>query len=42
MSARPPHTPAYCHDKASGQAVVGLDGRDFYLGLYDTPESRAE
>lgn len=35
-------TPKYCHHKASGQAVVRIDGRDFYLGTYDSPESRAE
>jgi hypothetical protein len=25
----------------SGQAVVTLGGKDFYLGAHDTPESRA-
>ena len=25
----------------SGQAVVTLCGKDFYLGAHDTPESRA-
>ncbi len=31
--------PSYCLHKASGQAVVTLDGRDHYLGKHDTPES---
>jgi integrase len=31
--------PAYCHYKASGRAVVRLDGRDHYLGPYGSPES---
>jgi hypothetical protein len=35
-------TPSYCHHKATGQAVVRLNGQDHYLGKYDTPESRAE
>jgi integrase len=40
-------TPAYRHHKASGQAVVTLrysDGsrKDCYLGLWKSPESRAE
>ena len=26
MSARSPHTPSYCKHKASGQAVVRIDG----------------
>jgi integrase len=32
--------PSYCRHKASGQAVVTLNGRDNYLGEYGTPESR--
>ena len=37
-----PRNPSYrCH-KPSGQAVVTIDGRDFYLGKYDTPASHAE
>jgi hypothetical protein len=28
--------------KATGQAVVRLDGKDIYLGTHGTPESRAE
>ena len=32
--------PSYRLHKASGRAVVTLNGRDIYLGRYDTPESR--
>lgn len=39
MSVR---TPSYRHHRPPGQAVVTLGGQDFYLGKYDTPESRAE
>jgi site-specific recombinase XerD len=42
MNKRPPRTPSYCLHKASGQAVVRIDGRDYYLGKYGTDESRAE
>ena len=35
-------SPAYRLHKPSGQAVVTLDGRDFYLGRHGAPESRAE
>jgi hypothetical protein len=34
--------PSYVHHKASGQAVVRLNGIDFYLGRYGSPESKAE
>ncbi len=34
--------PSYCLHKASGQAVVRINGRDHYLGLYGTDESYAE
>ncbi|MFP4356596.1 MAG: hypothetical protein ACLFUJ_15905, partial [Phycisphaerae bacterium] len=34
--------PSYCRHKSSGQARVRIDGRDFYLGPYDSPESRPE
>lgn len=34
--------PNYRLHKASGQAVVTLDGHDLYLGRYGSPESRAE
>jgi hypothetical protein len=33
--------PDYCLHKASGQAVVKLDGRSHYLGIYGSPESQA-
>lgn len=33
--------PGYRLHKPSGRAVVTLDGRDHYLGEYNTPESRA-
>ncbi|MCC7421909.1 MAG: tyrosine-type recombinase/integrase [Planctomycetaceae bacterium] len=39
MSVR---TPSYRLHKPSGQAVVTLSGRDFYLGVHDSPQSRAE
>jgi integrase len=42
MSLPCSRTPSYRLHKASGQAVVTLSGRDFYLGRYGTPESRAE
>jgi hypothetical protein len=42
MSKRVPRTPSYCHHKASGQAVVRIDGTDHYLGKYGTPASQAE
>jgi hypothetical protein len=35
-------TPAYCLHKATGQAVVRINGHDHYLGKYDSPESHAE
>src|SRR5262245_12946982 len=34
--------PSYRRHKASGQAVVTLDGRDIYLGTYGSAGSRAE
>lgn len=37
-----PRTPSYCRHKASGQAVVTIDGRDLYLGPYGSLASRAE
>ena len=33
--------PSYRLHKASGQAVVTLSGKDIYLGMHDTEESRA-
>jgi hypothetical protein len=38
----PKRTPSLCLHKASGQAVVRLDGKDHYLGKYGSPESEAE
>ena len=34
--------PKYSKHRASGQAVVTLDGRDFYLGPYGTAASKRE
>jgi hypothetical protein len=34
--------PSYCLHKASGRAVVRIDGRDRYLGPHGSPESHAE
>jgi integrase len=42
MSKRTPRTPSYCLHRATGQAVVRIDGKDHYLGKHGTPESRAE
>jgi integrase len=42
VSVRTLRTPSYRHHKPSNQAVVTLNGRDCYLGRYDSPESRAE
>jgi hypothetical protein len=42
MTSRKPRIPSYRHHKPSGQAVVTLNGRDIYLGPWDTPGSRAE
>jgi hypothetical protein len=35
-------TPSYCLHKATGQAVVRIDGKDSYLGKYGTPDSQSE
>jgi hypothetical protein len=32
--------PKYRHYKPKGLAVVRIDGRDIYLGRYNSPESR--
>lgn len=40
MSKRTPTTPGYCLHRASGQAIVRLSGRDYYLGKHDSRESR--
>ncbi len=34
--------PGYCHHKAKNLAYVCLDGRDIYLGKWNSPESKAE
>ena len=34
--------PAYRHQKSRRLAVVTIDGRDIYLGKYNSPESKAE
>jgi integrase len=36
------HLPKYREHRASGQAVVTLNGRDFYLGIYGSKASRIE
>jgi hypothetical protein len=40
MPAPPQRLPKYWHDKPKDLAVVRIDGRDVYLGKYDSPESR--
>jgi integrase len=40
MSGPTPRTPKYRLHKGSGQALVQLNGRRFYLGRHGTPESR--
>lgn len=42
MPARAPRTPSYRLHSPTKQAVVTLNGRDFYLGTHGSPESRAE
>ena len=39
MPGRPRKIPSYCRHKASGQAVVRIDGTDVYLGLYGRPRA---
>lgn len=39
---RKPRVPSYRLHRASGQAVVTICGRDFYLGVFDTEESHQE
>ncbi len=39
MPGRPRKIPSYGRHKASGQAVVCINGHDVYLGRYGTPES---
>src|SRR5262245_16041149 len=38
--ARKRRIPALCRHKATGQAVVPLDGTDVYCGVYGTPEAQ--
>ena len=40
MPAADRHIPKYRHYKPKDLAVVRIDGRDYYLGKYGTPESR--
>ena len=42
MPRRTKSLPKYRRHKASGQALVTLNGRDIYLGTYDSPESHEE
>jgi integrase len=39
MSAKTPRIPKYRHYKPKDLAVVRIDGRDHYLGKFDSPES---
>ena len=39
MPRRSGKVPSYTKHKASGQAVVRINGKDHYLGVYGTPES---
>lgn len=39
MSSAPRRKPPSYRQHASGQGVVRLNGKDFYLGVYDTPAS---
>ncbi|MFI5378366.1 MAG: hypothetical protein ACHRHE_03590 [Tepidisphaerales bacterium] len=36
------HVPKMSHHKASGQAIVRLDGRDFYLGPWKSKAATVE
>ncbi|MCA9120191.1 MAG: site-specific integrase [Planctomycetaceae bacterium] len=42
MPRKPGKVPSYCLHKASGRAVVRINGRDCYLGPFGSPESHAE
>ena len=42
MPRKPGKVPSYCRHKASGRAVVRIDGRDRYLGDYGSPSSYEE
>ena len=39
MPRQPGTVPKYCRHKASGRAVVRINGHDHYLGSYGSPES---
>jgi integrase len=39
MTRKPSYTPAYRLHRPSGRAVVTINGRDIYLGDFDSPES---
>ena len=42
MSSKTPRIPSYRRHRASGQAIVTLNGVNHYLGKWNTPQSRAE
>jgi len=42
MPRKPNSVPAYCLHRASGKAIVRINGRDRYLGHYGSEESQAE
>lgn len=42
MPRKPGKVPSYCHHKASGRAVVRINGQDHYLGEFGSSESHAE
>ena len=39
--SRHPRIPSYRLHKPTGQAVVTINGKDFYLGKHDSPTSHA-
>ncbi len=39
---KPKTVPSYRFHKATGQAIVVIRGRSFYLGKFGTPASRSE
>jgi integrase len=42
VTGKPIRIPAYRHHKPTGQSVVTLDGRDYYLGPWNSKPSRQE
>ena len=42
MPNRKRKVPSYCKHKTSGQAYVTLDGKEHYLGVYGSPESKEQ